>query len=145
LQANKRIAFERKLGAGLEPQHGMKQFPEFVRFFGISYGLVLGEEARQVSACRTAREHRDQRVVTFLMRAIQRDADLVPDPIHHAVAANIHRKSRGPDQSGLQRVLPAAARVEVDLIDPDLQAVCLGLLARLEAAGETQGSLAVDP
>src|SRR5215211_493236 len=36
-------------------------------------------------------------------------------------------------------------RAKVDLVDPYLQAVCLGLLTLLQAAGETESSVAVDP
>src|SRR5262249_47503743 len=58
--------------------------------------------------------------------------------------ADINSKGGGFRQCGLQRVLPATARTEVSLVDPDLEAVGLGLLALLKPLGEAQGSFAVD-
>src|SRR5262249_32057401 len=107
--------------------------------------LVLREEARQVRARCAGGKHGHQRVLTLLMGTVEGDADLVPDPVHHAVAADIDSKRGAARQGGLQRVLPAASRTEVGLVDPDLEAVGLCLLALLKAPRQAQGSLAVDP
>src|SRR5262249_7666776 len=118
---------------------------ELVGLLRVSHALVLREEAWQVRPRRPLGEHRDQRVITFLMGAVECNADLVPDPVHDAAAADIDSKSGGPGQCGLQRVLPAAARAEVGLVYPHFEAVGLCLLALLNASGEAQGSFAVDP
>jgi hypothetical protein len=70
------------------------------------------------------------------MSPVEGNADLVPDPVHHPTASYINSERGRARQGGLQRIFPAAARAEVGLVDPDLEAVSLCLLTLLKPLGQ---------
>ena len=144
LEADERIGLGGDAGARLEPQYRPKQLRKLFGALRIADALILRQEARQVGGRGPGSQDRHQRIGGFSVGAVECHADLVPDPVHHAAAADIDGKRGRIGQARLQRVLPPAAGTEVDLVDPDFQAALPSLWAVLDALGEAERCLAVD-